>query len=296
MRFPIKLSLCFMSLAMSVGCSNRDVAPSGTDAGTTDSGSHDMYLAADEGIDSSMDAASGDTGVADMTVSSDANADASTDFGVDASRDAGADAGVDMGLVTGACAGFEDDALRSIVYDGPKVPSGFYYEPDVDTVVLGWMEPCSPDADATHMRAIDIYTADAIVGYDEAPQFFQVNIMNPGMTFTIFYRTTRCEYFDGTTLAGAPHTAPDALASFVGYQWFTRYLSLDGAKIVNGVGACTGDRCTYDLCHVRTTYGDFGLCDEIEYFQTHYTITLDGVVSEDPERRLKRIDGMCHPT
>ncbi len=51
----------------------------------------------------------------------------------------------------------------------------------------------------------------------------------------------------------------------------------------------------FELCHVTTVYGDFGLCDEISFYRTGYRLDLvgGGVETAGPER-LRQVEGRCN--
>jgi len=109
-------------------------------------------------------------------------------------------------------------------------------------------------------------------------------------------RNTRCDYFDGRLLAGAPFDDFGALADLAGYLWFTQSHNISGYAILGGRGDIGNASHFYSLCHVETVYGDFGLCDEISVLETRYRIQIDnGAVDVlDDAHLVRSIRGRCN--
>lgn len=287
-----------------VACSDATSSGTGNDAGTPDAAT-DSSISTDAALDSSVP----DASEMDASPSTDAATDAHTEAQPDAPAsdaslgDASADAsssidmgGDDAGTVAGPCAAISDDTLRTIVYEGPRVPAGFYYEEPADFQMFQWRTPCSDSLETTTSRAAALFGADSLVSSAAYDKFFQTDAL-PVDTggYHVLFRNTRCDYFDGTTLAGAPHDSYDALGNLVSYLWFTENHDLTGSAIVSGEGACHGDGCDYYLCAVQTVFGDFGLCDQITLTQQHYGISTAGSVRFAEPVEVRTIDGTCHP-
>ena len=121
-------------------------------------------------------------------------------------------------------------------------------------------------------------------------RFYEVDAIRA--QFTMHFRNTRCDWYGGGRLAGGPHDGPEALGDLAGYLWFTRHHNTGGFKILGGQGFVGDASHFYELCHVGTTFGDFGLRDEITLRKTSYRLGLpDGPVEILEEGVIRRIQG-----
>jgi hypothetical protein len=133
--------IALAALAAALGCSGDDDGPrdsGGADSGGRDAGGgEDAAPPRDGGGD--LDSGVPDGGAADA---------GPTDAGGATDAPIAPDAGP-----LGACEEITDVTMRGIVYDGPRVPPGFYTEPDEAMAYPIWASPCSPDLDTTRDRA-----------------------------------------------------------------------------------------------------------------------------------------------
>lgn len=293
-KFPYFLCAAALSLA---ACSDSDPAvvfDGGTDA------------AADANMnDASQDSGATDASPMDGTTPTDSGADAGGDASTDAivAVDANADMSipVDMGdedaaIPTGPCSAITDEMLRNVVYEGPRVPDGFYYEEPGEMAMFQWRTPCSDSLEGTVTQASGLFGADNIVSAEAFDKYYQADMLPPDTGgYHVLFRNTRCDYYDGSMLAGAPHETADALANLVSYIWFTENHDYYGSAIVSGEGSCDGEGCDYDLCTVQTVFGDFGLCDSITLSRQHYGVSTSGAVRFAAPVEVRTIDGTCHP-
>ena len=117
----------------------------------------------------------------------------------------------------------------------------------------------------------------------------------PNGAFTVLFRNTRCDYYNGGVLAGGPFDDFEALGDLAGYLWFTRNHNTGGYAIISGEGTIGNAAHFYELCHVTTVFGDFGLCDEITLYRTGFRIgILGGVVEISPPEQLRQVRGFCN--
>ena len=119
-----------------------------------------------------------------------------------------------------------------------------------------------------------------------------VDVALNGGANTVHFRETRCDYFDGTTLAGTPFSGYAELQDLAGYLWYSQYNNIGGYKILGGFGNIGSATNWFDLCHVTTVYGDFGLADEITLWSTGYAVLqFQGTVTPNTPVEHRTITG-----
>lgn len=302
-------------LALLLGCSDDQAVGTAADAGQDSSQggrdlggdqsapAEDARLPIDSSADESQDSGVGDAGE-DATADSEAPEDTTQDTAApredtaltnDLADVLQSDTGDATGQVLG-CADWSDEDVLAVVYGGPKVPDGFYFDEPDSGFTFQWRTPCAAGVADARARTAEIFGTDALTGGERSTdQFHEIDVQN-SPTLVVRVRFTRCDYFDGTTLAGAPHDGPEPLGFLLGYLWFTENHNLGGAHILGGVGHLGDTRHRYELCHVRTVYGDFGLCDQISLVQDVATLmSVGGTVEMIEEATLLRtIEGTCH--
>lgn len=294
--------LCYMVL----GCGDEDPPASpDTDAGSRDAGAAmdtggrpdarpapDTGTATDTGVPT-------DTGTGTDTGSAtDAGTVADTGGATDAGADTGAgpDSGTDAGEPppTGDCAMFSNSEVLAAVYGEDIVPPGSIYftEPTEESAYPLWEEPCSPDLATTHARALELLPDATFLSERVGSYFFEVDLMSFG--YVVHYRNTQCPYFDGTTLAGGPHSSVTALDFLAGYLWYVQSFNIGGYRILGAKVERDSPPFEVILCTTQFVGGDFGLCDTATVIATRYEMTADGAVtigSATPEREIM---GDCH--
>ncbi len=194
------------------------------------------------------------------------------------------------------CGDIADQTLLDLVYDdGPKVPPGFYNDAPEAGAGPQWRDPCSNDLATTRQRAADLFAQGVLTGDERSTAWFhEVDVrLNGG--HVIHLRNTRCDYYDGQTLAGAPHEDSESLRFLAGYLWYTEFHNLHGAHIGGGNGAIGDAANFYVLCHMQFVGGDFGLCDEITLRERSFRIGIfDGMVSQLGDEAVRQIQGRCN--
>lgn len=194
------------------------------------------------------------------------------------------------------CADIVDQTLLDLVYaDGPKVPPGFYSDAPEAQASPQWRDPCSADLATTRQRAADVFAQGMLTGAERStPWFHEVDVrLNGG--HVVHFRNTRCDYYDGETLAGAPHEDAEALRFLAGYLWYTQFHNLHGAHVIGGSGAIGDAANFYALCHMQFVGGDFGLCDEITLHERTFRIGIfDGMVSMLGDDAIRQVRGRCN--
>ncbi len=180
-------------------------------------------------------------------------------------------------------AGIPESQILAAVYGGPKVPAGYWSDPATSAQ---WWAPCSDTLATTQANAASRYPLGTPTGNGATTTWFHEVEMSLSGGSTVLYRNTRCDWFDGTTLAGGPFAGWAELQELVGYLWWTENHNLGGAHIVGGVGNVGGATNFFSLCHVSTVFGDFGIQDEITVWETGYGILQqDGTVNPSPPQQ-----------
>jgi len=172
-------------------------------------------------------------------------------------------------------------------YDNPnlKVPQGLYWE---DADVSYWGDSCSDNFAETLDRASERPIGDV---EDQVLSDWSYEVVGCNDGSRRFYSDLRCSYFDGNKLDG--NTVED-LAYLVSLLWWIDNGDLGGAQILGyttNIGSAT-DAIT--LCTIRTSFGDFGLCDQITLQETTHRITAAGVVTLGEPETVRTIQGTCN--
>jgi len=194
------------------------------------------------------------------------------------------------------CAEIDDQRLLDLVYNnGPKVPEGFYSDPSEANASPQWRDPCSDALATTRGRAAAAFEDAALTGDERTTDLFHEVDVRLGGGHLFHFRNTRCDYFDGRILAGAPHEHFEPLAFLVGYLWYIDFHNLHGAHLIGGTGAIGDAANFYALCHMQFVGGDFGLCDEITLQERRFRIGIfDGEVTVLGDEVLRRVEGRCN--
>lgn len=189
--------------------------------------------------------------------------------------------------ISETCAQIDDEVIVDR-YDDPeaKVPRGLYYEEPGG--VSWWEEPCSESVEDTVDRIGDraIGEIQSEVGTD-----WSYTVVGCSDGDHRFYNNLRCDYFDGSTLDGS--TSED-LAFLASLLWWMERGSLTGAQILGYTASAGGATDTVTMCTIRTSFGDFGLCDQITLEQTQYSITVTGSVTIGDPETIRTIQGHCN--
>jgi hypothetical protein len=195
-----------------------------------------------------------------------------------------------------SCADLTDEEVLAAVYGGPKVPAGYYSDEVSPGAWAVWGSGCGADIGAAREDAV-VYaksSAGSLTGVERTtPLFHEVDIDLLDGLYTIHYRKTRCDYFDGSSLAGDPSDA--ALGRLAVYLWYSKYAITGGYHVLLGApGTGKDGQRTFTLCEARTTFGDCGVCDSIDLLSSTYALAGDGTVTLPAELELVRpIKGEC---
>lgn len=195
-----------------------------------------------------------------------------------------------------SCADLTDHEVLAAIYGGPKVPPGYFSDMPSAGAWGVWGSGCGTDLDAVRADAL-VYaesSAGSLSGAERTtPLFHEVDIAISDGLYTIHYRKTRCDYFDGATLSSEP--SAEALGELAVYLWYSKWAVTGGYHALLGSpGTGEGGELTFTLCEARATFGDCGLCDEIALLSSTYALRADGTVTLPAAPELVRpIKGQC---
>jgi hypothetical protein len=180
----------------------------------------------------------------------------------------------------------DEDILARYKDLDAKVPQGLYWEPP--GTLAWWGEACSesPAETLDHANERPIGDVEDQVSSDWS---YEVSGCYEGSRRV--YSDLSCDYFDGTTLAGSTYEDLAYLASLL---WWIDNGNLTGAQILGYASMVGGATDLILLCTIRTSFGDFGLCDQITLQQTMHSITVDGTVSLGEPDTVRTIQGDCN--
>jgi hypothetical protein len=194
--------------------------------------------------------------------------------------------------VLGSCASLSDAEILARYDDfAAKVPQGLYWEP---SMIAFWEDPCSPSLAQTVTRSSSagLGTFDAQF---ETAWFYEAAYCQNGLRRV--YRNLRCDYFDGTTIRLPPEVSrvpmPQDLAFLASLLWWRDNGNIGGNALL-GYSIAIGNATDWvEMCTLRTTYGDFGLCDEITLESTTHTLRFGGTVELGTPSVIRTIQGRC---
>lgn len=133
--------------------------------------------------------------------------------------------------------------------------------------------------------------ADEGLFASRAPKYFEVS-----ETGILEYRALRCDYFDGTTLAGAPFHNTDALIELMQVERYFRRTTgpahatwhwANRPAMLESRSQCTSKLCRVRACEVEFEWHGSNM---ISLSAREAEITLDGQVTLGPERLIRRIE------
>jgi hypothetical protein len=191
-----------------------------------------------------------------------------------------------------SCDDATDEHLLAVVYDGPKVPEGMYDGDSRIGGLLSWNDSCASDFAAARVLAeaeMGSWTSED----DSSPYYYE--FISGTAPDERVHRVTKCEFFDGEVL-GEPYRDWDGARLLVSYLWFVEYRVNASAKVVAGAYGPSAAAYEFFLCFTLTVYGDWGLYDEITYYERPITVDLSGVVSIDADQSLRTIQGQYNPS
>lgn len=195
------------------------------------------------------------------------------------------------------CDELTDEQILAAVYDGPKVPEGYYSDlEDEENAWPTWGNGCAESLASAKESAQKHATSNGwkLTGKERTTDLFFETDMDVGGGYTVHFRQTRCDYFDGERLGGAPHASAEPLGKLAVYMWYSQWSITGGYNVVSGAGRTEGGMHSFTMCKVETTYGDCGACDQIVLLESTYGMDENGVVKQ-PEgaQPIRVIQGQC---
>lgn len=250
-------ALPFIACLTIIGCGNGDVAGPGADAGTGDTGGSVPAWSCEHPYDGPSGGPRAD--------------------------------GPDSPAAS-ACADLDDGLILERYDDGDaKVPTGYYFE--AIGPLLRWAGPCSEGPGESLEAAEAAWPEGAVEAEHATDYFYEVVVCDDGRRY--LHRDLRCDYFDGTTLAGAPHEDGSELGFFASLVWFMEHHNSGGHQILAVLEEVGAEGAAVEVCTTRTVFGDFGVCDEVHLHATRYEVTAEGEVTIEPEQLVKTLEGQC---
>jgi hypothetical protein len=185
------------------------------------------------------------------------------------------------------CASVADSIILARSRDPwSRVPQGYYYEAG-DRIAF-WNEPCSKSLDETVARGPTDGMGTFLASYSN-DWFYEAAYCFNGVRR--LERNLRCDYFDGENLA---NPTVDRLLFLAGLSWWAKNENLAGAAIIGHTVVSGNAVDIVQLCTVSTSFGDFGLCDELRVETTNYSMWLNGMVAVGEPQLVRTIKGPCH--
>lgn len=204
-----------------------------------------------------------------------------------------------------SCDAYREADVQPLVNDcwngegGFVVPKGSYWEPTgVDA--LFWFAPCADGLEETRTKAL--LWASESNGYEygflserETPYFFEVALSDAGSGSVFRYRKTRCDYFDGKTLAGAPFESTQPLDALAGYLWFTDVHS--HRALLAMLHPSPAPLLETSMCHARVNFellDSGGVCESVELLQSDFALDpATGEVTMTPAATVRSFPATC---
>jgi len=191
-----------------------------------------------------------------------------------------------------SCMGLSDEVILARYKDyTARVPRGLYYEPSES--ITFWNEPCSESPEQTVSRGPTDGNGTFLGSYSS--EWFYEAVYCYGGVRRI-ERNLRCDYFDGSKLANA---SPERLAFLASMLWWSDNGNLSGSAIL-GHSVAIGDATdVVNVCTIRVTFGDFGLCDQVQLENTAHRLRLGptaaaSVVQLGKPEVIRTLEGDCH--
>jgi|GEM_PF-2116596 len=186
----------------------------------------------------------------------------------------------DIGLEL-LCDALTDDEVLTSLYEGPKVPPGWYtdgFDGNTESALYpDW--GCSNDTDDTLALSQDFYGAtESELIETRADRMFNETLWSSPSGFVMHLRQTRCDYWDGELLDQGigPFWELDPLRELAGYQWWRDNHNISGHHIVLAYEFPGNATNFLTMCHISTVYGDWGVRDEVTVWQTDWTMSQVG--------------------
>lgn len=123
-----------------------------------------------------------------------------------------------------------------------------------------------------------------------APHHYEVSVEDD-----VDVRVLRCDYFDGTTLAGAPFHNTDALIELIREDQYWRRTSRTSTdwdyQSIRPAIVAYRSQCTDELCRVKVCEASYhyDISDPVRLYALEAEITRDGHVTFGPERFVRQI-------
>jgi hypothetical protein len=203
----------------------------------------------------------------------------------------GLDGGAAWPKTLAKCEDATDDQLRSVVYGTEKAPEPYNWDA-LPGGTLTWDKACASDlATARSLAKAALTTLDRENA--TSPYYYEF-VDETSQSYDQGYRVTRCEFYDGAVL-GQPYRNLDGLGLLASYLWFIKNHNSGSHKIVASAPVVGSASPTLFLCYTLTVYGDWGLSDDIRYYQTRYALDASGSLTVADDEKIRNIQGKYNP-
>lgn len=184
----------------------------------------------------------------------------------------------------------DESILESYAVRDRRTLRTYYYDP---AEVVIWGDRCSDDSWSAEAWAGETSGLEEPEATYTTDYFYEVAYCSAERATRVRYRWLRCDYFDGYFFWGPAPSNRDAPGFLGSLLWFTEQRGLEGSQLIS-VRNVPGDVSdTAELCTIRTTYGDFGLCDEITLESWLISIGEEYDVTRSGPSVVRTLTGKC---
>lgn len=198
-----------------------------------------------------------------------------------------------------ACDALANDELVSLAYaslvpDSPQPAEVAWTWPE--TGIRYWSRRCAHSAaENVEFAVAQIGPMASLLEMNDDALFYEAQLTSGSNPYT--YRSTRCDFYDGMVLAGAPHHDELAIERLAAFESFMRVssaglfeLNYDSEVIARHHATCDGDGCVNVVCLLRLLTQD-GNCDRLTLLSREDSVRVDGRASIGAPANVREFDG-----
>jgi len=216
---------------------------------------------------------------------------------------------------------FTDEAVKSVVYNGPKYPSDFFQEGLFFVVlnyiresdVLTFIEPSTNDYDTAliwvHNRLNELsFDTTSLTDGQSNEKYFEYYWPHPSLHKPVYmFRVHKSSYFEGVEFVGTsdmnmfnivelgivnyrPFTLQFA-KEFFDQLWFYKHYNIGGAVVLKRTVSENTSSYKYTIYFTHTVFGDYGLRDKIRLFKGEFELNKSSGVSQINYTLVKEVLG-----
>lgn len=185
-----------------------------------------------------------------------------------------------------SCSALGDSVILQRATDpASKVPMGLFYEQP--GALIHWGPGClDSELEVSYLAQQSLGDPQSTAATE---WFFEAQVCASKVRNV--FREPRCDYFNGRVFHGKNLEDFVLLSSLL---WWNDNSNLSGAVLL-GYSTSTGGATDWvELCSLTTSYGDFGLCDQISLYSTTNAVKYDGQVMLGEPKLVRTLKGQCH--